>query len=453
MENKKEVKSNKINSFQDVFDRVPEKFYERTGFVVVCLMIGLLLVEEVYRIFFDNKKIELYIKFFYLVGGIGEIFAVFYICSRFYQKKKFNIKNVIKANIWDIFLALLLMWSTIAAFLAEDRYLAMNGTSYRFDGLMTYFVYASMYVSAKAVQNEKLRIWILRGLGTMATLLSMFTLLQINMKLLLKMGKIGENIYRYGVYSSIFYNTNHFGYYLTVAIMALVALVLIEKKMLNKLLFLCMFGFNVWALLINNTFGCYLAVMFGIIFVGIVVTIKNKNNIKPIIALVVLFVVMSLMVNNYNHELQNNFGITYGQVSTDITNDAAGSGRMALWKQAVKYIGDKPVFGYGPEGLFMHYFNDGYLNDRPHNEYLQYAAFTGIPGLIFYMSGLAAMFIYCIKRLKKLKLITLTVGGIVFAYCVSAFFGNTMYYTASYYFIVLGMLSNCHLDKEENAFS
>ena len=434
-------------NFKKIFEKIPADFYEQTGFVIVMMMMGLLLVEEVYRIFFDNPKLELYIKFFYLVGAFGEIFAVIYIISAFYNKKKQSLREMLETHIWDLALVLMLVWSTLSAVFAKDNYFAIKGTTYRHDGLYTYYVYASMYVCARAVKSKKLRVWLLRVMGITVTCLSLMSIPQTSFDLMRKWGKIGENLYKYGIYSSIFYNLNHFGYILVIGLMALAGLVIIEKKVLQKILWLAMFGLDIWALILNNTFGSYVAVMFGILFLAVIMLIGDKERYKSVIAVVTVFIAVSVGMDAYNHTLSENFGLTYKESTEITTNDGAGSGRIGLWKQAVKYIKEKPVFGFGPEGLTDRYWDDGFTNDRPHNEFIQHAVFLGIPALAFYLVALISVFWYCIKRIRKLSPCMLAAGGIVFGYCVSAFFGNTMYYTTPYYFVFLGMLSACYLEK------
>lgn len=440
-------------NFKKIYEKVPEHFYEYAGFVIVLLMIGLLLVEEIYRVFFDSPKLELYIKFFYLVGAFGEIFSVFYLGSFIFGKKKetekYSFKKLLKTHIWDLALGLMLFWSVLSTFQADYLDLALKGTTYRFDGLYTYLVYASMYICAKAVKSPKLRMWILRANGIMLTLLSLMSIPQTNFELMLKWGKVGDNLFRYGIYSSIFYNTNHFGYFLTIGILAIAGLVILEKKWYEKGIWAILLGFNVWALIINNTFGSYLGVMFGLIFLSIIILVQDKERFRSVLAVLTVFIAVSVAMDAKTHTLSENFGVTIKESQEFTTNDSAGSGRIELWKQAIKYIKERPVFGFGPDGLAYRYYDDGFVNERPHNEYLQHAAFLGIPGATFYLIALISLFIYCIRRVRKLSPIMLVAGGTVFAYCVSAFFGNTMYYTTPYYFIILGMLSACHLDFKE----
>lgn len=445
----------KTSSFSDIYNRIPDKFYNRAGFTILIMMISILSVEELYRAFMPVPKWNVYMMFYYLVGAFGEVFSVLYIGSLFYKKERLSLKAVFKKNIWDIALLLMLVWGTISTILAEDKYIAMQGTWYRKDGYYAYLVYAAMYVCGKAITSEKLRLWVFRVLAVTCSLQSLITLLQYNHFLRNLAGdNYIEKLNGLTEYAGIFCNTNHFAYLMTICVMAMAGLVIIEKKNLNKILSLSLLAFNVWSLIINDTFGAYLAVLLGIIFLAIIFIIKNKKNILSVLAVFIVFAGVSLWMDSQIHTISANFGITYSDAKQGTSNDAGGSSRIGLWKQAIRFIEEKPVFGFGPDGLYSRYYEEGYFNDRPHNEFLQHAAFMGIPALIFYLVALIGIFIYCIKRIRKLNVCILVTGGMVFAYLISSFFGNTMYYTTPYYFMILGILSACHRkDAAENAFS
>lgn len=117
--------------------------------------------------------------------------------------------------------------------------------------------------------------------------------------------------------------------------------------------------------------------------------------------------------------------------------------------------------GYGPEGLTGKFTEqtthpDGCGHDhtsgidRPQNEYLQHAAFMGIPALLFYLAAMITMFIYRIKNIHNASADVLIAFCAVAAYLISAFFGNTVYYTAPFFFMLLGMAANT-ADKNKDA--
>ena len=431
-------------TFYDIYKKVPDKFYDITGFVIVISMMVILWAEAIYRLFTPEWKINVYMMFYFVVGLAAELFAVFYVVSLFYREEKFSIKKVLKNNVWDLLLAGMFIWIIISSLLAEDRYLAMHGTDYRQEGLLTLMVYASLYVSAKAVKSRKLIIWIFRSFAILISTLSVPSLMEACPAL----GKlVGDNLYNFyyvgGHYSSVFKNINHFGYVLTIGIMVLAGLFIFEEKIWAKVLSFIMYCFNVWSLIINDTFGSYLAVAFGVVFLGVLIIIKNKKNLKYSILIVASFIIISACMMGNSFGLRRSISTTYNDINSGVLNETAGTGRIGLWKQAFVYIGEKPVFGHGPEGVYARYIMDGFDNDRPHNEYIQHAVFYGIPAGVMYLAALITMFVYCIRRISKLDIVMLTLGGVVFAYCISAFFGNTMYYTSPYFFTFLGVLSIC----------
>lgn len=431
-------------TFYDIYKRIPDKFYEITGFIIVIAMMGILWAETIYRLFTPSWTINVYMMFYYVVGMAAELFAIFYVISLFYREEKFSFKKVIKSNIWDLLLAGMFIWIVISTLLAEDRYLAMNGTDYRKEGLLTLMVYASLYVSAKAVKSKRLIIWIFRSFAILISTLSIPSLLEACPGLGEFAGDNLSNFYFFGgSYSSIFMNINHFGYMLTIGIMVLAGMVVFEKKIWVKVLSFVLYCFNLWSLIINNTFGSYLAVAIGVVFMGVLIIIKDKKNWRYGALIIASFITISACMMGDSFGLRKSIITTYKDINSGITNDSVGTRRMLLWKKALTYIGEKPIFGYGPEGLLERYTMDDIMIDRPHNEYIQHVAFFGIPAGVMYVSALITMFIYCIRRIKKFDIVMLTLGGVIFAYCISAFFGNTMYYTTPYFFSFLGLMSAC----------
>lgn len=469
-------------NFNKIFSKIPESFYENAGFVIVILMMASLIAEEILNVFFRK---EIYIRLYYVFGTIGILFSILYIISRFvnqhkeierskYEKKKKvkksvdkktgkvkvqeseneteipKMRDVFQGHKWDIALGLMLLWSCISAMLSENRSYALTGAPFRHDGLDSYFIYAGMYVCAKAVKSEKKRIWMLRAMMITISLLSLVTVLQENDALIEEWGNVGDNIATFCSYAaSVYLNTNHFGYMLTIGLMAMAGLTFIEKKIVAKVVALVLFAFNLWSLIVNNTFGAYLGVLFGIVFLSIIMLVRNKKYYKDVIVVILVFVSVSLVMDRNNGIVTDNFSTTYKDSQNISTDNGAGSGRIGLWKETIECIEERPVFGFGPEGLHDRLLDAGFGNDRPHNEYLQHAAFLGIPGLLFYLTALISLLIFCIKNIKKIPLIFIVVGGIVFGYCVSAFFGNTLYYTTPYYFMFLGLISSCNEINEK----
>ena len=396
--------------------------------IILFILIAALLIEQLGQNFLYQKFDilidiigNLHGTIYYIAGILAIIFAIL-ILYKSIKNKEF------KPQKWDICFILLLIWALFSVIFAEDKEWAIIG-SHRMDGYFSYLIYASVYIGVRTLKSDKVRLWLIRFFAVVATSLCMDFV-------------FGGSI------TSIFFNQNHFGYLLTLSSMLLCGLFIYESKLYFKILYILMFCLNVYTLINVDTFGSYLAVLFGIIFTIILMLIskKEKNYIIGTLIAFIFFALISIYVDSQTHILRNNFNVFGSDIEKLATgapdSDSAGSFRIKLWKHAFSYIKEKPLFGYGPEGTYTSwFFEDEVGYDRPHNEYIQCALFMGIPGTVFYITGLIFLFVYCIKNRKQLPSYAIISGITVFAYCISAFFGNSMFYTTPYFFMMLGMLS------------
>ena len=116
---------------------------------------------------------------------------------------------------------------------------------------------------------------------------------------------------------------------------------------------------------------------------------------------------------------------------------SAGTGRWSLWTHAVGFALEKPLFGYGPDTLGTPFGDAGESTNRPHNEFLQFAASQGLPALMFYLGALITLAVSAFRKRHGLTTLTLTLGFVVVGYLASSMFGNTMYYTTPFYVMFL----------------
>lgn len=120
---------------------------------------------------------------------------------------------------------------------------------------------------------------------------------------------------------------------------------------------------------------------------------------------------------------------------------------MLLWKEGIKFVQERPIFGFGPDNLKQKYNSVSVDQDRPHNLIIYLSATSGIPGMIIYVIAVGIIVIRGIKKLiennenGKIFLI------VVVTYLISSMFGNSMYYTSPYYFVFLGFLMNSNIYK------
>ncbi len=141
--------------------------------------------------------------------------------------------------------------------------------------------------------------------------------------------------------------------------------------------------------------------------------------------------------------------IDFGTIIKDTRSEEAlqaGTTRWLLWLHAIDFIKEKPVFGFGPDNLEEPYLAVGLTDTRPHNEFLQHAAALGIPAAIFYLISVVTFTVtYFKKKIDNPIVIGLvcTVGAYVF----SSLFGNSMFYTTPFFFMIFGMATSVIKDK------
>ena len=131
-----------------------------------------------------------------------------------------------------------------------------------------------------------------------------------------------------------------------------------------------------------------------------------------------------------------------GAVFTDPNSQAAqgaGSGRWGIWNRYLDLIAHNPIFGIGMEGIYVYQLLQYVGSQRPHNEYMQYAVFYGIPAAILYTMGVVGVFLRAFLRRATLDNVTLAALTSAMAYVVSACFGVTVYNTTPFFFIMLGL--------------
>ena len=84
-------------------------------------------------------------------------------------------------------------------------------------------------------------------------------------------GHFVNHICSSSIYMAVFSNTNHFAYFMTMGIMIIAGILLFEDKMIYKILYSILFVFNTWSLIINDTFGAYLAIGSGTVFLAVII--------------------------------------------------------------------------------------------------------------------------------------------------------------------------------------
>lgn len=303
------------------------------------------------------------------------------------------------------------------------------GHYYQRESVFTYLFYVFVILFSASILycNEGLFNWFIRIFIISGFIVVCFYLISY-------LGFIDN--FNYDVSAFIFHNSNHFGYFLCmICVCSFLIYVLYNDIICYVLFILC--GFSI---ILNDTLGAFLSVLFVCVFFSVFYFIFTRNKsvlIRCIIAYFafdVLTVICSKYIDTSLYSLFK-LGNELSSVADSGIDDnlSVGSGRLGLWVIALKNISLKPFFGYGIEGM-LEYNHLG----TPHCEFLQYSANFGLPVGICYLLLPIFVFYYFVKNklyLENMRVVCLFVS---MAYFVSGCVGCSFYYTSVYYWIFLG---------------
>ncbi len=170
---------------------------------------------------------------------------------------------------------------------------------------------------------------------------------------------------------------------------------------------------GVYCLLFTFSRGGYLAVLGGLLFLGVV------NQRKLLILVAVLIVSWQALLPE---SVQQRITMTYDQSDGGGTLDASAQTRVNLWADAEALIAASPVFGTG----FQTYAYMGRMEKKDtHNYYLKIIVETGAIGLLMFLYVLWRMFALGYQLYRQSEDPFLAAVGLGFsALMVGMFFAN-----------------------------
>ena len=378
----------------------------------------------------------IYENLFEYLGVITLIFWFFYLLGKFITAR-YHIREMFNQEPWHFLLLSMLCLSLLSALCAEDIVTSLGGNLYRFEGFESYLIYMSVMGCAFMISSLQTK----RNLFILLVIVADF----------LAIGQYGTEhsitfflqIYP-GLRSTLFFQFNHYGYFLNIAIVTIAGLITYDRRLPYRLFYVISIILQIFTLIVNDTFGAYLGASIGLLGLCILFWAKEKKwdwfSITPLLILVILSVVSALgyISSSADYNIGENFLILFGDVDKiahhSSSMGSAGTGRMHLWMAAFEAIKKRPILGYGPDSDIIAFTG----TDRPHNEFIQHALFLGIPALVMYVTALITLFIHQIKHLRKLNYTIMIAAGVVIGYLAGSMTGNTMFYTTYYFFMMLG---------------
>ncbi len=369
------------------------------------------------------------------LGYLALILGLLAALKSYYQRD--HIWQYTRKYALPILLFLMIFWSILATVFSPHFKTAFFGTAYRQEGLITYGAYVGFFAAAFLLAKSPHKIKLFYTFILIQALLAIMSILNF------------ESIHRIFTMrqkTAIFHNPNHYGYYLLLGIMVIVILYLLPKTSFKRKSFILLPSYIllVTTLNINGSFGPFIGVFFGLIFMFLFALCFNRNIVKPLSITLLLFLLTSFAYDQHTSYLRNEITDLNDDIGSIIENPGeagrSGTGRWSLWMHGLVFMGERPIFGYGPDSLGPRYYETGHNNDRPHNEYIQFGASLGIPALTAYIGALALLFLSLFLKPKALPIYLLALSGLIIAYLINAFFGNTMYYTTPYFLLFLGLI-------------
>ena len=410
--------------------------------LIASIPIGIFFLSVIFQLIKDlatrpSFDLELYNPYAYTIKYVNIIATVFgilaiilYLIRKHLDGIKF--KQILKHPAILLFI-LLAIWSFITTCINGFTDYALNGTYYRNESIFTFLRYYLIYFMCGIITTKKQKNFLLHLLMYSSMILVFFDLLNY------------INIFNDKfdtLWSSVFFNTNHYGYYLTLVCLVSMSYFLLED---NNLKYLLIFCFNLFVLIFNNTFGSYLGVIIGLLFAFLIsfkITQLDKRRMLTILIIVILSTVSVRLINPAS---SGNLSLLISDVEDVAENNEnavnAGSGRWVLWTYTVEELNKHPINylkGFGVEGLSDQMTNK-IGNSRPHNEFLQQVEFFGLPALILYVSAILLIYLRANKYYKRLNLPTIVALIASFGYLFQSGLGNTMFYTSPFFFSILGM--------------
>ncbi len=467
------------------------KFNESYAFVMIIIfslmpVLALFSPPDFGPLFIGIARLEIY----------GFLFLGFFqlISYATFSSKRYSIKERLSACIWKFFdsikrdktgilLIAVYVLCAIAAYNAFSTGGAafdgmdfsdtrmFRGTDFRPDGVFMYTCFMVIYIYASMLKKKSFKnaVFVTNIIGFI--LVSLVVLQQyfgiIGSAGVKDGGAIGEylsSVYeshgvRYGHFykglTGSFYNLNHVAYYMTIGTMLVSGMVITSQKTVAKVLWSVAAVYSYYLIIINDTFGCYLAVMGAIIITAVLVIFKDKernakriiNALLPLILFAAVSVVFMATDTTDNSIVKNFTGLKKDTVtiatSDNLEEEHAGSGRLEMWLATVDMIKEKPILGYGPDNLKAEYVERERGLDRAHNEPLEFAVATGVPSALLYYVAIGLALYFFMKKKDAFSEGTNLLPFMALAgYLISSLFGVFLFYTGGYFIMMLAFISS-----------
>lgn len=368
---------------------------------------------------------------------LGSFVLILYAVKRLITSKD-SLWQILNRHYAIALLSCFAILMIITTVINAPSHLTLFGDPYRKEGLvgfLSYIVYFLLMAINRNERQKKILLCVFLSLTAFYSCLQIYLHYRINLKII----------------EFTLSNSNHFGYLLAVAIIAYATLIVVSKSAVIKLICSAGMFLSSLTLLINNTFGAQLAIYLGAIATCVICSIAKGRfrliSLLPIAIIVFTIAFGALTSVHIRTSLTANNSQIVNDMGSDSQETTTGTARIEMWLKCGDYLTERAFIGYGSDATGDRLLAETHVSDRCHNEYINYAVSFGVPATVFYIAAVFAVYLRGLKHRKELSGINLIGLCSALAYLFSAVFGNTMYYTAPYLFIMLGM---GYFKKSEN---
>ena len=430
----------KSKTVREAFENIPQNFYSLAAMVIAIISSSVPVMLFAVG-WFDTNAYMGYIActLVYIGAILTVLLGIMYFINYGFSHKGGSIKSFLSGHYLVIIAVVIMAWTFISTCITGLNTDTVWGKDIQQEGILMYISYFLLFCCGMMIKESRHKRYVLDWIVIQSLFVMVFLFVQDKFDVNIRTFTNCGNNWR----SAVFPHFNHYGYFLVITVLILSGLFLTEKRFPLKLAEASGIAFLSWALIWNTSFGSFLAVILGFVMLVVVFSLcKGKFECSALIPAAVFAVVLIAMAVTGQTEVFGDFAQLNHDVgaiaagSSDAAN--AGTNRWGLWVSTAECIVQKPLFGWGPNGIADIIFGAAGAT-RTHNEFLQFAAFFGIPWLIAYLVLIFAVFIRGLKHRKALSSEEKIALVAAFGYLVSSFTGVSLYSVAPFLYILLGL--------------
>ncbi|MFZ3580228.1 O-antigen ligase family protein [Virgibacillus sp. DJP39] len=350
--------------------------------------------------------------------------------------------------------ALFLFIICLSTLFSTDPLVSSFGGEYKFQGLLAWFSYISLFLFTYNLVPINKQFNIIRMVVFASFFVGVYGILQHYYLAVMT----GEQVESSFVRSwSTFDNPNYFGTYLVILMILAMTLFLSAKKLGESFIYWVIVSTLFLAILFTATRGAWIGEFSGMIILTVLLVWKRRDIWRKwtflVLSLFFLLFIVDLTENNFFTSRVISIGNDAESVIlNEGENGDAGAGRWRIWKTSIPFVKEHFLIGSGPSTFSIEFpsrINEEgeYVSskkfDNSHNEYLETAITMGIPALLVYIALMVTVLKSGLVAAKHFEgdqeIVAYGLIAAICGYLVQTFFNISVVTVAPFFWVVLGM--------------